>query len=82
MKPKFIILIIPLITLNLYAAEQPETKQLNFQTLTLENAITYALKHSPKIKQAKITVALAELDLKQTKWWNWFVPSLTLHQGC
>ena len=85
MKPKFIILIITLIALispNLYAAEQPKPKgQLNLQTLTLDQAITHALEHSPKIKQAQITIALAELDLKQTKWWNWFVPSLTLHQG-
>ena len=60
---------------NVYAQE------LDFERLTLEDAITYALEHSPKIKQAKITVALAEIDLKQTSWWNWFVPSLTLHQG-
>jgi len=76
------ITLIALIPLNLYAAEQPETKQqLNIQTLTLEGAITFALEHSPKIKGAQITVALAELDLKQTRFWNWFVPSLTLHQG-
>ena len=85
MKLKFIILIITLttlITLTLYAAEQQEPKQqLDMQTLTLEDAITYALEHSSTIKQAKITVALAELDLKQTRFWNWFVPSLTLHQG-
>ena len=68
MKLKFIILIITLttlITLTLYAAEQQEPKQqLDMQTLTLEDAITYALEHSSTIKQAKITVALAELDLK------------------
>ncbi len=83
MKSILLIILIFLITLNLYAAdEKQETKQqLEIQTLTLDNAITYALEHSPKIKQAQITVALAELDLKQTKWWNWFVPSLTLHQG-
>ena len=85
MKLKFIILIITLttlITLTLYAAEQQEPKQqLDMQTLTLEDAITYALEHSSTIKQAQITVALAELDLKKTRFWNWFVPSLTLHQG-
>jgi len=86
MKSILIIILIVLTTLNtlnLYAAdEEQETKQqLDMQRLTLENAITYALEHSPKIKQAKITVALAELDLKQTRFWNWFVPSLSLHQG-
>ena len=66
---------------NVYAQTPEQNSELDFETLTLEDAIAHALEHSPKIKQAQITVALAELDLKQTKWWNWFVPSLTLHQG-
>jgi len=80
MRPIFIVILITTATLNIWAADKPK-EQLNIQTLTLEDAIAYALEHSPKIKQAKITVALAEIDLKQTRWWNWFVPSLTLHQG-
>lgn len=66
---------------NLQAQESEKKPVLDFERLTLEGAITYALKHSPKIKQAQITVALAGIDLKQTRFWNWFVPSLTLHQG-
>ncbi len=69
-----------LLTVNLTAQQQQNT-DLDLENLTLEDAITYALEHSPQIKEAEITVALAEIDLKQTKWFNWFVPSLTLHQG-
>ena len=85
MKPILTITLISLIALITPkfsgAGDKPEPKQLNFKTLTLENTISYALEHSPKIKQAQITVALAELDLKSTRFWNWFVPRLTLHQG-
>jgi outer membrane protein TolC len=82
MKLILLITLITLVTLNLFAEDLgQETKQLNIETLTLSDAIAYALENSSKIKEAKITSALAELDLNQTKWFNWFVPSLTLHQG-
>ena len=86
MKSILIIILIVLTTLNtlnLYAADEARetNQQIDIQTLTLDQAIAYALEHSPQIKQAQITVALAELDLKSTRFWNWFVPSLTLHQG-
>jgi len=78
---KLICIFFLIITLNIQAQEPEQKQGLDFEKLTLDQAITYALEHSPKIKEAQITVALAELDLKQTKWWNWFVPNLTLHQG-
>ena len=71
-----------LVAVNVQAEEMPEkNKDLDFEGLTLDNAVTHALEHSLKIKQAKVTVALAEIDLKQTRFWNWFMPSLSLHQG-
>jgi outer membrane protein TolC len=85
-----------LLAFNLQAQEPEQKQQLNLvervarneaitlprlETLTLDEALTYALEHSPKIKEAQINVALAEIDLKRTRWWNWFAPSLTLHQG-
>jgi len=78
---KLVCIFFLILTLNLQAQEPEKKPEIDFENLTLEQAVTYALEHSPKIKEAKITVALAELDLKHTKWWNWFVPSLTLHQG-
>ena len=75
------IFLIIFLNFNVYALESEQQPELDFETLTLDQALSFALEHSPKIKEARITVALAELDLKQTKWWNWFVPSLTLHQG-
>lgn len=54
---------------------------LNFETLTLDQATSFAQTHAPEIKAAMLTVALAELDLKQTSFWNQLVPNLTLHQG-
>ena len=83
MKLIFTTILIFLIPLFVHASDkQPEPKQqLDIQMITLEDAVNYALKHSPQIRQAQITVALAELDLKKTRFWNWFVPNLTLHQG-
>jgi len=77
-----ILFLMMFLIVNLQAAELPEQQiELDLETLTLDQAISYALEHSPAIKEAEITVALSELDLKQTKWWNWFIPNLTLHQG-
>ncbi|MBI1924640.1 TolC family protein [Candidatus Poribacteria bacterium] len=60
---------------------QTEPPPLNFETLTLDQAIAFALKHAPLIQEASLTVALAELDLKRTQLWRRFIPSLTVHQG-
>jgi outer membrane protein TolC len=88
MKLSSILFLLLLLTANLAAQQQQNTDLsaraqagLDLENLTLDDAIAYALLHSPTIKEAEITVALAEIDLKQTKWFNWFVPSLTLHQG-
>ena len=92
MRLTFTLVLILLLTVNLHAAEQQqkpggsddipaEQAAFDLEHLTLDDAITSALEHSPKIKEAEITVALAEIDLKQTRWFNWFVPSLSLHQG-
>ncbi len=60
---------------------QTEPPTLNFETLTLDQAIAFALKHAPLIQEAELTVALAELDLKRTQLWKRLIPSLTLHHG-
>jgi outer membrane protein TolC len=61
------------------APKEPET--LYFDTLTLDQAIAFALTHAAAIQEAELTVALAELDLKRTQFWRRLVPSLTLHHG-
>ena len=60
---------------------QTEPPALNFETLTLDQAIAFALQHAPAIQEASLTVALAELDLKRTQLWRRLIPSLTVHQG-
>jgi outer membrane protein TolC len=60
---------------------QKEPQALDFETLTLDQATSFALTHAPAMQEAQLTVALAELDLKQTSFWNQLVPDLTLHQG-
>ena len=89
---KIITLILLLLSLCGYTAtaQSPESEMdlaskeqqaLDFDTLTLEGAIAFALKHSPAIAEAELTVALAELDLKRTQFWKRLLPSLTLHHG-
>ena len=58
-----------------------EQLTLDFETLTLEQALTFALQHAPAIAEAQITVALAELDLKRTRFWRRLVPSLNINHG-
>jgi outer membrane protein TolC len=86
MRLAFTLVLMLLLKVNIHAVEPPKqnTDQpaaVDLEHLTLDDAITSALEHSPQIKAAEITVALAEIDLKQTQWFNWFVPSLSLHQG-
>lgn len=49
--------------------------------LSLDAAISLALEHSPKLKEARLKVALARIEVRATTWWNWLVPSITAHQG-
>ena len=80
---KSIGLILLLLSVGGYAA--PDTPQvpetLDFETLTLEGAIAFALGHAPAIAQAELTVALAELSLKTTQLWRRLIPSFTFHHG-
>lgn len=62
-------------------SEPKPSHQPPISNLSLQEAIDSALKHSPLIKQAEITVALAELDLKATHWWRQWIPNLNLHHG-
>lgn len=49
--------------------------------LTLDEAITLALDHAPKLHDARVKVALAHLDVRATRWWTWLIPMVTAHQG-
>ena len=73
-----ITLVLLMLPLNLQA-DKPSAPPIDLETLTLDQAISYALKHSPEIKQAQLTVAIAQLDLKQTELKYWLIPDLTLH---
>ena len=50
-------------------------------TLTLEAAVALALDHAPTLQEARAKVALARLDVKATRWWQWLIPSLSATQG-
>jgi outer membrane protein TolC len=62
-------------------AKTKPAKQRSVSSLNLQEAIDYALVHSILIRQAKITVALAELDLKDSSGFKKFLPNLNLHHG-
>jgi outer membrane protein TolC len=49
--------------------------------LSVEELVTLARQHAPKLKDARAKVALARLDVRGTEWWTWLVPSVTAHQG-
>ncbi len=55
--------------------------QVDPDTLTLEQSVTLALSHSPKLQEARAKVALARLDVRAAHWWNWLIPTVTTHQG-
>lgn len=59
------------------AAEPP----VDPATLTLDAAIALALEHAPRLQEARAKVALARLDVRATRWWQWLVPSLSASQG-
>jgi outer membrane protein TolC len=50
-------------------------------TVTLEAAVALALEHAPRLQEARAKVALAALDVRATRWWQWLVPSLSAGQG-
>ena len=49
--------------------------------LSVEELVTLARQHAPKLQDARAKVALARLDLRGTEWWTWLVPNVTAHQG-
>jgi outer membrane protein TolC len=49
--------------------------------LPLETLLELARRHAVKLHDARAKVALARLDVKDTEWWTWLVPSVTAHQG-
>ena len=55
--------------------------QVDPSALTLEESLSLALDHSPKLQEAKAKVALARLDVKATHWGNWLIPKVSTHQG-
>ena len=52
---------------------------IDLEKLTLQEAISLALERSPEIRQAKLTVAIAQLDLRQTELRYLLIPDITLH---
>jgi len=60
MRRAFVLFLMMFLAFNAQAQEQEQEQktELDFGKLTLENAINYALMHSPKIKQAQISQLL------------------------
>lgn len=63
------------------AMEGSKPKESIPEGLTLDQAVATALEHSPKIREAREKIALAELDVKATVWWRWLIPNLTVAEG-
>lgn len=63
------------------AAPVAAAGEINVADLTLEEAIALALARSPKLHEARARVALARLDVRASRWWNWLLPRVTTHQG-
>lgn len=63
-----------------FAGDDPKTG-LMADGLTLDQAIANAVEHSPKIKEARANIALAELDVKAAVWWRRLIPRLTVAEG-
>jgi outer membrane protein len=54
---------------------------VDVETLTLDEALALAREHAPKLQDARAKVALAQLDVQATRWWQWLVPSVTAQPG-
>ena len=54
---------------------------IDLGALSVEELVTLARQHAPKLQDARAKVALARLDVRGTEWWTWLVPSVTAHQG-
>jgi hypothetical protein len=50
-------------------------------TLTLDEAIALAREQAAKVQDARAKVALAQLDVQATRWWQWLIPSVTAQPG-
>ncbi len=74
--PLLLALALALVTTALAAAPQVDPA-----VLTLEESIALALTDSSKLQEARAKVALARLDVKAARWWNWLIPTVTTHQG-
>lgn len=74
-------LLLAALVLTLATASAASPPAVDPAALTLEESLSLALTHSPKLQEAKAKVALARLDVKATHWWNWLIPKVTTHQG-
>jgi outer membrane protein len=54
---------------------------VDVETLTLAQAITLAREHAPKLQDGRAKVALAQLDVQATRWWQWLIPSVSAQPG-
>jgi outer membrane protein TolC len=54
---------------------------VDVETLTLDQALALAREHAPKLQDARAKVALAQLDVQATRWWQWLIPSVTAQPG-
>jgi outer membrane protein len=69
------------LTFALAAPCAADELRVDAATLTLDEAIALALEHAPKLQEARAKVALAQLDVRATRWWTWLIPTVTAHQG-
>ena len=75
------VLIAFLWSVSMALAVDDSTNGLIAEGLTLNEAIAAALEHSPKIKEARANIALAELDVKAAVWWRRLIPHLAVTEG-
>jgi outer membrane protein TolC len=63
------------------ATAQAPTSEADLGQLSLEAIVQLAVEHSPKLKEARVKVLLARLEVRATAWWTWLIPSVTAQQG-
>ncbi len=63
------------------AGAQDLTPHPDLGQLSLDAVVQLALEHSPKLKEARVKMLLARLEVRSTAWWTWLIPSVTAYQG-
>jgi outer membrane protein TolC len=76
-----ILLGVALLTLAVVRPGLAAPPAVDLDTLTLDQALALAREHAPRLQDARAKVALAQLDVQATRWWQWLVPSVTAQPG-